>query len=54
MAVRALLFDLGGVVIEIDFGRVVRAWASSARCDPAVLRQRFALDDAYEQHEPVN
>lgn len=50
-AVRALLFDLGGVVLEIDFDRVLRAWADSARCESAALRQRFAFDDAYERHE---
>jgi hypothetical protein len=32
-AIRALMFDLGGVVIEVDFGRVVRAWAAVAGCD---------------------
>jgi glucose-1-phosphatase len=28
--VRALLFDLGGVVIDVDFSRVLHAWARSA------------------------
>jgi HAD superfamily hydrolase (TIGR01509 family) len=50
-AIRALMFDLGGVVIEVDFGRVLRAWAAVAGCDPAVLGQRFSFDEAYQQHE---
>jgi putative hydrolase of the HAD superfamily len=49
--VRALLFDLGGVVIDVDFGRVLRAWARSADCDPAGLRERFTFDEAYQRHE---
>lgn len=45
------MFDLGGVVIDIDFGRVLRAWAARAGCDPALLRERFTVDEAYLQHE---
>jgi glucose-1-phosphatase len=48
---RALLFDLGRVVLEIDFDRVFRAWAGRASCDPQALRRRFSFDRAYEQHE---
>jgi glucose-1-phosphatase len=50
-AIRALMFDLGGVLIEVDFGRVMRAWAAAAGCDPVVLGQRFTFDEAYRQHE---
>jgi glucose-1-phosphatase len=50
-AVRALLFDLGGVVIDIDFDRVLRAWARAAGCAPAGLRRRFSFDAAYQRHE---
>jgi putative hydrolase of the HAD superfamily len=48
---RALLFDLGGVVLDVNFNRVLDAWATRASCDPQALRQRFKFDDAYEQHE---
>jgi putative hydrolase of the HAD superfamily len=48
---RALLFDLGGVVLDIDFDRVFHAWAARASCDPKALRRRFKFDDAYERHE---
>lgn len=49
--VRALLFDLGGVVIDLDFGRAFRLWASRAGCDPRMIEERFVVDDAYELHE---
>ncbi|MGO9961903.1 MAG: HAD family hydrolase [Acidimicrobiales bacterium] len=50
-AIRALLFDLGGVVIGFDFRRAFRIWADLAGCDPAELERRFSFDEAYEQHE---
>jgi putative hydrolase of the HAD superfamily len=49
--VDALLFDLGGVIIDVDFARVTDRWAALAGADPAALRKRFALDDAYRRHE---
>jgi len=49
--IRALLFDLGGVVIELDFKRAFRVWADSSSRDPADIAQRFAFDEAYRQHE---
>ena len=47
----ALLFDLGNVVIAIDFQRAFAHWASSAGCDQALLRKRFSPDAAYNRHE---
>ena len=49
--VEALLFDMGGVIIDVDFARVTRRWAELARCDPASLHTRYAQDDAYDRHE---
>ena len=49
--VDALVFDLGGVIIDIDFERVFARWAELARCDPAAIRSRFSQDAAYEEHE---
>jgi glucose-1-phosphatase len=49
--VRALLFDLGGVVIDIDFERAIHFWARRASCDATALAARFTFDEAYEQHE---
>src|SRR6185503_9502629 len=42
--VDALLFDVVGVVIRIDFNRAFARWATLAACDPALLRQRFLQD----------
>jgi glucose-1-phosphatase len=47
----ALLFDLGGVIIDIDFNRAFARWAEHAGCDQASLRERFSPDAAYCRHE---
>ena len=49
--VQALLFDLGGVVIEIDFDRVFQSWCPRSRLTLDQMRGRFAMDEAYERHE---
>jgi FMN phosphatase YigB (HAD superfamily) len=46
-----LLFDLGGVLIDIDFNRVFRAWQPLSRLSFEQIQQRFRFDAAYEQHE---
>lgn len=50
-AVDALLFDLGGVVLGIDFHRVFAAWARAAGRDPAEVAAAFAFDEAFHRHE---
>ena len=47
----ALLFDLGRVVLEIDFDRALACWAGHAGCDPADFAGRFAQDEPYKCHE---
>jgi putative hydrolase of the HAD superfamily len=47
----ALLFDLGRVVIDIDFNRTLACWAGHAGCDIAHLTGRFPSDDNYRRHE---
>jgi glucose-1-phosphatase len=47
----ALLFDLGRVVIDIDFNRTLACWAGHAGCEPADIVGRFVRDDVYERHE---
>ena len=47
----ALLFDLGNVVIRIDFERVFARWAAHAGCDAALLREKFSHDEPYQRHE---
>jgi glucose-1-phosphatase len=48
---RALLFDLGGVVVDIDFDRALQAWAPHSSLSLAQLRERFKHDLQYERHE---
>ena len=50
-AAEALLFDLGRVVIDIDFTKVFDCWAGYAACEAASLRERFLRDAAYQRHE---
>jgi putative hydrolase of the HAD superfamily len=51
-AADALLFDLGRVVLDIDFSKVVACWAGHAGCEPAHLTGRFSWrDEFYQQHE---
>jgi len=47
----ALLFDLGGVLVEIDFQRVIARWAELARVPAQQLAPRFAHGPAYQRHE---
>jgi putative hydrolase of the HAD superfamily len=47
----ALLFDLGRVVLDIDFSKTLECWAGHAACEPAHLLGRFARDDIYKRHE---
>jgi putative hydrolase of the HAD superfamily len=50
-SVEALLFDLGGVVIEIDFDRVFSHWALSSNQSLEIIRSKFTFDSNYERHE---
>ena len=47
----ALLFDLGRVVLDIDFSKAIAIWAAHAGCAPAKLLSRLVRDEAYRQHE---
>jgi FMN phosphatase YigB (HAD superfamily) len=49
--VDALLYDFGGVMVEIHFDRVIRHWARAAGTEYEALRTRFAFSPAYEAHE---
>jgi putative hydrolase of the HAD superfamily len=50
-AADALLFDLGHVVLDIDFGKALACWAGHAICEPAQLRDRFPRGEIYHRHE---
>jgi putative hydrolase of the HAD superfamily len=50
-AADALLFDLGRVVIDIDFTRVLACWARHAGCAPAELSKPFSQHETFRRHE---
>ena len=50
-AADALLFDLGRVVLDIDFSRTLACWAGHAGCEPSDIVARFVRDEAYRHHE---
>jgi FMN phosphatase YigB (HAD superfamily) len=47
----ALLFDLGGVVMGLDWEPMFRCWGDACGQEPAALRARYAFDEHYERHE---
>lgn len=49
--IKALLFDLGGVLINIDFARTLQAWSAFSKLSFAELKVAFQQDLAYQQHE---
>ncbi|QPF82015.1 HAD family phosphatase [Bradyrhizobium genosp. L] len=50
-SVDVLLFDIGRVVIDISFDKVMASWAGHAGCAPAELAQRFVVNDSFKHHE---
>lgn len=48
---RALLFDLGGVIIDFDFSRAFRAWHAISGLTFAEIKRDFKFDENYERHE---
>lgn len=51
MKVDAIIFDLGGVLIDIDFGRAFASWAAAAGVPVDALPSTFAVDEACCAHE---
>ena len=49
--VDALLWDFGGVLIEIDFDRTFARWAELSGLPPAQVKRDFRHDAAYDAHE---
>jgi glucose-1-phosphatase len=47
----ALLFDLGGVVIEIDFNRAFARWAAHSQHRLDIIKAKFSFDCFYKRHE---
>ncbi|MFT5224867.1 MAG: epoxide hydrolase-like predicted phosphatase [Polaribacter sp.] len=51
MTVEALIFDLGNVVIDIDFDRIFKKWSFYSGVPVEEMQAAFRIDAAYEQHE---
>jgi putative hydrolase of the HAD superfamily len=51
MTLEALVFDLGGVLIDIDFGRAFAAWGAAAGVAAGAMAARFSVDEPYCAHE---
>ncbi len=49
--IKALLFDLGGVVIDIDFDLVFSKWAEASNSDIQEIKSNFKFDHHYKAHE---
>jgi glucose-1-phosphatase len=47
----ALLFDLGRVVLDIDFGKVMAIWAGHAGRTVDEVTARFVVDESFRHHE---
>ena len=47
----ALLFDLGRVVLKIDFSRALACWAGYAGRPLSEIAARWAIDETYHHHE---
>ena len=49
--VQALLFDLGGVIVDIDLQRVLQPWAAYSALTLDDIRAAFTQDTPYQQFE---
>jgi putative hydrolase of the HAD superfamily len=49
--VKALLFDIGGVVVDFDFDRVFARWADDSRLSLEEIQSRFFFDQSFEAFE---
>ena len=50
-SLKALLFDLGGVVIDIDLDNIFINWAKYSNCSVEEIKSKFSFDHFYESHE---
>ncbi len=51
MPIDAIVFDLGGVLVDVDFRRALERWAAGTGEPAEHLAGRFRRDDAYCAHE---
>lgn len=45
------IFDLGNVIVDIDFKRVLGVWSKLSGVPLASLTERFHMGEAFQQHE---
>lgn len=45
------IFDMGNVIIDIDFKRVLGVWSNLSGTPLAVLNERFSMGDIFQKHE---
>ncbi|CNF11580.1 glucose-1-phosphatase [Yersinia nurmii] len=45
------IFDLGNVIVDIDFKRVLGVWSKLSSVPLATLTERFTMGDIFQQHE---
>lgn len=50
-SVEALLFDLGGVVIDLDFNRAFARWAQHAGCELSHMQTVTVSGEVYDRYE---
>ena len=48
---QALLFDLGGVLVDIDFDRALAAWSPYSSLSVQNMKREFGFDLQYQRHE---
>ena len=49
--IEGLIFDLGGVVIDIDFNQALKTWEEWSALPIEEIQRRFKMDATYERHE---
>ncbi|KAB8310572.1 glucose-1-phosphatase [Erwinia endophytica] len=45
------IFDLGNVIVDIDFNRVLGVWSDLGRVPLATLQNHFTLGESFHRHE---
>lgn len=45
------IFDLGNVIVDIDFNRVLGVWSDFSRVPLATLKRNFSMGEAFKRHE---
>ncbi|KPJ72355.1 hypothetical protein AMJ52_06640 [candidate division TA06 bacterium DG_78] len=48
---RAIIFDVGNVIVNISGDNVFEYWATVSKRDADVIKQKFEIDDIYHQFE---